>query len=738
MKVLLISTSVFPLPPSGYAGLENLVFTWACELSKLGCNVSVVAPEGSTFPEELAIELIPVPLRCGEDVMYGAYKDRLMAGQWDAVFDNTWLWFSVLAQMEADRQLPIIHCHHSDPYNLGSPPPIANPCIVAFSEAQANVIRSRWGIPVQVVHHGIDLDFYKPDPSVQRGNRYLFLARYTPEKGCIPSGHPVICNPAVKQIEDVKVGDKVLSHDGLFHKVTETYKRHYKGELIHIRLWPTFPELELTPEHPILVFRYDNSSLRDQWIAAADLKVGDRLAIPIPKSQAGHRVLKLEDFIAVKKIGSQVRHCNSQPIPSRIKVDRDFMRFCGYYIAEGSTDVKNWNGLNLHFHAAETHYVSDVSQIGERLFGIPAITTTEGNRAKVQFRSCLMGRLFASWFGRVASERAISQWAFNLPKPLIQELIKGIWRGDGYSGVDYGQTTHRYGTVSKTLAYQLVLLLAKFGIVAELRPYRPNNTRYQTQYHLLVQQPYSMKMSQLLGIEHVERKEDYRFAQNSHQQRGHFRRRWGRIIRLYRKPHLNRYILCRVKEIHKAPFEGDVFNLEVEDSHSYCTHVMAVHNCLEIVHTAKKCRVPLDAFGDLEIIANEEYARKCFEENDGRQIKVAPGIPRIETVKQYQSHKALVTWPNYVEIFGLTTIECMATGTPVISKDSGAAQELIKHGKSGFVVSTLDELEDLIKSDAVSQIKPEDCRKQAEKFSIQKSAEGHLRRLQDVAEGHYW
>ena len=159
---------------------------------------------------------------------------------------------------------------------------------------------------------------------------------------------------------------------------------------------------------------------------------------------------------------------------------------------------------------------------------------------------------------------------------------------------------------------------------------------------------------------------------------------------------------------------------------------------LEIAHMAKKCRVPLDAFGDLEIIANEEYARKCFEENDGMQIKVAPGIPRNETVKQYQSHKALITWPNYTEIFGLTTCEAMACGCPVISKDSGAARELIKHGKTGFVISTLDELEDLIKSDAVSMIKPEDCRKQAMAFSIEKSARGHLQLLEDVSKGIVW
>lgn len=344
MKVIIISTTVFSLPPPGYSGLEMLCYNWAVKLHKLGVQVAVIAPEGSQLPE--GIELIATGLREGEDVAYMKYKQTLEERLKDGwvCMDNSWLWFSVLSQMEADRQLPVIHCYHSDPYNLGAPPPIAKPCLVAFSEAQANIMRSRWSACVQVVRHGIDLDFYKADPSVTRGDRYLFLARYTPEKGF-----------------------------------------------------------------------------------------------------------------------------------------------------------------------------------------------------------------------------------------------------------------------------------------------------------------------------------------------------------------------------------------------------------LEIAQLAKKCKVGLDAFGDTEIIGpNETYMRKCFEESDGRQIRVNPGIPRAETVKQYSSHKALITWPNYVEIFGLTTIECMATGTPVISKDSGAARELIKHGKTGFVVSTLEEAEELIRTDAVSKLKTEDIIKQGQKFSIEKSAKGHLRLLQDIADGLYW
>ncbi|GAI47836.1 unnamed protein product, partial [marine sediment metagenome] len=66
--------------------------------------MSIVAPEGSVLPEE--IELIPTGLREDEGQAYLRYKERLLAGEWDCIQDNSWLWYTVIAQTEAgDRQL---------------------------------------------------------------------------------------------------------------------------------------------------------------------------------------------------------------------------------------------------------------------------------------------------------------------------------------------------------------------------------------------------------------------------------------------------------------------------------------------------------------------------------------------------------------------------------------------------------------------------------------------------------
>jgi glycosyltransferase involved in cell wall biosynthesis len=46
---------------------------------------------------------------------------------------------------------------------------------------------------------------------------------------------------------------------------------------------------------------------------------------------------------------------------------------------------------------------------------------------------------------------------------------------------------------------------------------------------------------------------------------------------------------------------------------------------------------------------------------------------------------------QFNEPFGLSVIESMACGTPVIAFDRGSMPELIENGKSGFLVNNVDE-----------------------------------------------
>jgi len=72
------------------------------------------------------------------------------------------------------------------------------------------------------------------------------------------------------------------------------------------------------------------------------------------------------------------------------------------------------------------------------------------------------------------------------------------------------------------------------------------------------------------------------------------------------------------------------------------------------------------------------------------------------------------------EDFGIVPLEAMASGRPVIAFKSGGAAETVIENKTGifFDEQTVDSLAYAVKNFDVKKFKPEDCRKQAEKFDV--------------------
>ncbi len=81
---------------------------------------------------------------------------------------------------------------------------------------------------------------------------------------------------------------------------------------------------------------------------------------------------------------------------------------------------------------------------------------------------------------------------------------------------------------------------------------------------------------------------------------------------------------------------------------------------------------------------------------------------------------------NFNEPFGLSVIESMACGTPVIAINRGSMQEIIQHGINGFLVKNINEAVNIIKKE-VKHIKRKDCRKSVEeKFSSEIMVENYI------------
>jgi glycosyltransferase involved in cell wall biosynthesis len=81
-----------------------------------------------------------------------------------------------------------------------------------------------------------------------------------------------------------------------------------------------------------------------------------------------------------------------------------------------------------------------------------------------------------------------------------------------------------------------------------------------------------------------------------------------------------------------------------------------------------------------------------------------------------------INWP---EPFGLVMVEALACGTPVIARALGSTPEVIRHGRTGFLCSTVDEMVDAcLRLDSIDRV---GCREDVEhRFSARAMAEGYL------------
>lgn len=118
---------------------------------------------------------------------------------------------------------------------------------------------------------------------------------------------------------------------------------------------------------------------------------------------------------------------------------------------------------------------------------------------------------------------------------------------------------------------------------------------------------------------------------------------------------------------------------------------------------------------------------------DGDRIKYV-GEADAALKRQLYKEASCVLMPIlWDEPFGLVMAESQACGTPVIVFDRGAAAEIVRHGETGFVVTTVDEMVDAVPR--VGEIDPAACRYNVEdNFNASAMADRYLELYEQVME----
>jgi len=127
---------------------------------------------------------------------------------------------------------------------------------------------------------------------------------------------------------------------------------------------------------------------------------------------------------------------------------------------------------------------------------------------------------------------------------------------------------------------------------------------------------------------------------------------------------------------------------------------------------ARGADVPIDLYGEPY---DAEYARDEVDCHTGEpDITIHGGVPRTEIWKLMARACAVLCPARWEEPFGMAAAEAQAAGTPVIAYDRGALAEVVRHGKTGFLVAPDDVVGAAQRVRQLAMISRADCRRHAE------------------------
>ncbi len=398
-------------------------------------------------------------------------------------------------------------------------------------------------------------------------------------EGCFLAGALVRTEKGEKKIEDIEVGDKVLTHKGRFRSVYHLMKRKREGKIFTIKYYgDSGATLRVTEEHPLFVCKrkkqeYRNSQFEPEWVRADHVEKGDYLVYPLRNTETEKEVIEAEETNSVgmqhpfiynykPQVNLSIpfghgRHPVSQKA-LKLSLEPDFYRLIGYFLSEGHNDREHY--LIFTFHIKEQEYLKDVKELLRLYFGKDVIEGKIRNSGQtITLCSTLAARFFAREFGTTNKNKHIPSWVLESPPEHLAELIKGMWNGDG--SFDKKLNLFRYSSVTRQLVIGFRDVLIKLGVIASINSQQREKPK-QVMNTVIISRTCNSKFATLVGKSAINgRKEGSPFHMD------------------------DKYLYLPIKSIDVQKEVSFVYNFSVKEDESYVAEGVISHNCTAPVYS---------------------------------------------------------------------------------------------------------------------------------------------------------
>lgn len=440
-------------------------------------------------------------------------------------------------------------------------------------------------------HGSYDVVLYRQDPSSH--------AVSTWECTCFPPGTLVtMADGAQKPIEEVRVGDEVITHLGNVKRVVNTTKRRFVGDLVRASMSGMSSSVEATPDHRFWTsnsYLHLNEITREArwartgstnkgdveigWKAIEEVNSGDYLSMaPLRgeeelfvryphyrKNDARRRqfsyvrryehpgyvrwrgvcsVEQKSQYFEYKDDAERyvAKHRESCSAPDvEYHIDEGLAFLLGWYTAEGFLVKRKWE-IGFALGHDEWHVAEELSRLTKKYFDVEGRISHAKSGVQFRVSHSALYMMAEELVGHLSYKKRLARGVLTLPLTVQKSFLDGWVAGDG--SVSGNRMT--LSTVSRDLAYQGRILLARLGWDSSLRVVSDN----------------------IGGLE------------TTKNARPIYTLRWGERNRAMP----NRFIRDgqmwhQVSDSELVPYDGFVYDIEVEDDHSFQANGVNVHNC---------------------------------------------------------------------------------------------------------------------------------------------------------------
>jgi pyruvate formate lyase activating enzyme len=477
---------------------------------------------------------------------------------------------------------------------------------------------------------------------------------------------------------------RTIAASGQWRRVEAVFRHRYRGSLTVVRPY-YLPAVRCTPDHSI--YATTDPSRPPEKVKAGQLTKAHFLAVPRQYASAAaeaplidvaaelshvrteHRVrwkLSAEDRemittataagrtsrqigLALGKSGSYVRHVRAklarggvetrvagalveegrlrfpherQPgVPVSLPLDQRLATLLGYYCAEGSVvrDKNRPNSycLNFSFSHREVERAEEVRRLISETLGLGSALVWRSTTLAVSLKKASAALLFKSLAGAGATGKRVPAQLFDAPRAVAEAFLEAYVGGDGhrYANGKVGVTT-----VSPALAHGVAFLALQLG-------HLPSVYEAQLPEHATVQGRAVRRCPKQFSVvwyEPVETRDPVR----------------RRVVET------EQFHLVPLREISTEDYDGDVFNMQVEQEHNYLANFLLVSNCqnwvtsqmlrdpdavapaklttaTQLVDLAVRHGAPVVASSYNEPLITSEWAVEVFKEAKGRGLRCA-------------------------------------------------------------------------------------------------------------------